>query len=817
MVRYAEVAVDAPAGYDRTFSYSIPRSLKVRPGQLVRVPFGPRSLQGVIFSLVAAPQVPETRDILSAASPKVILTETQLELARWISRYYRCPLFESIAPMLPPGGRVRPRTYYSLRPETVETDALSLSPLQRRVLQYVRTRGTVEQERLVTSLGEGSRASLRSLVDRKIMSRSVGQSRPSIGPKYRFHVKLTSEAHRGGPAAIEALAARAPRQAELLSHLLDDPSPVGLSDARTDFGDSAVNGLLAKDLIEKARLPIERDPLEGKFFQTSPPVVLTQRQKAVVSEITSTLESDSSAPRTFLVQGVTGSGKTEIYLSAVERCLSLGRKAIVLVPEIALTHQTVERFATRFPEQVAVLHSGLSQGERHDQWWKIERGEYGVVIGSRGAVFAPQAELGLIIVDEEHEWTYKQHDASPRYHAREVALQLGKLTGAVVVLGSATPDLVSYHRSLRREFRLLTLPDRVSVLVSGGVSDRKASPLASVQIVDMRRELREGNRGIFSRALHSSMRECLDNGGQIILFLNRRGSASYTQCRNCGASLQCRRCDIALTYHKESDRLICHYCGVRRTAPAKCPRCMSYRMSHYGVGTEGVVKEVSELFPQANTLRFDRDATRGPGAHDKLLERFRSGEAQVLVGTQMVAKGHHFPSVNLVGVVSADTGLNIPDYRAGERTFQLLCQVAGRAGRGPLAGRVIIQTYQPDNYAVQAASRQDFQRYYEEEMRFRQDQANPPLSKLIRLVYTHTNLARCEVEAVRMVRAITEQREAWGYSDIDLLGPTPAYPARLRGHYRWHLVLRGPEPRLLLDRVEVPNGWTVDIDPVTLT
>ena len=813
---FAEVAVDAPAGYDSTFSYSIPRSLSVRPGHLVQVPFGSRQLQGVVFSLTPVPQVPETRDILDTALPEPVLTETQLSLSRWISRYYMSSLFEAAALMLSPGGRVRPKTYVSLSPNSDTVEEWPQAPLECRVLDYIQRRGTAEQERLVRALGQRARAAVGRLVDKHLLVRSTGRGRRPLGPRYRNYVVLTAD---GRGAAVEWLsnaARRAPRQAALVTSLLDGAS-ISLSDARKQYGVSAVSALSARGWIEKDRVLMERDPLAGKEFPPSPAVSLTARQAKIASAIRATLEDASAVPLSFLIQGVTGSGKTEVYLDAVEHCLKLGKRAVVMVPEIALTHQTVERFAARFPGRVAVLHSGLTDGERFDQWWKIKPGGCDVVIGSRSAIFSPQPDLGLIVIDEEHEWTYKQHDASPRYHARDVALKLAELTGAVVVMGSASPDVASYYKGLRKEFRLWTLPERVLADAGKPSSSPGSVPLSSVEVVDMRRELREGNRDIFSRSLVSAMDECLDAGGQIILFLNRRGSASSMQCRSCGLALRCRRCDIALTYHRGADRIICHYCGYRRIAPAKCPKCLSYRLSYYRAGTEAVVEEVSRRFPESKVLRWDRDTTRSPRAHEELLARFRSGEAQVLVGTQMIAKGLHIPSVTLVGVVSADEGLNIPDYRSGERAFQLLCQVAGRAGRGQSAGRVIVQTYQPDNYAVQAAAAQDYQRFYRHEMAFRWEQANPPFGRLVRLLYAHTNRAVCEREALRLAEDIGQQRDAWGYSDTELLGPTPAYPARLRGHYRWHLVLRGPEPRTLLDRMTVPKGWIVDIDPVALT
>ncbi len=781
----------------------------------MQVPFGSRSLQGIVISLEPVPQVPQTREILNIKNPKPLLSDRHLKLARWISQYYMCSLFDAAAVMLPPGGRARPKTYLTLSSDISSIEELSITALQQRILEGLRKRGKVEQERVIKALGEGARTSISRLVDKGILIRSAQQNAAAIGPKFSQQIKLAADARQAMEEWLRDDGSRAPRRAVLVTRLLEDNAPLPLTDARKEYGVSVVNTLLSKGWIVKESVPVERNPLAGKTFPQVQPATLTPRQSAVASEIRATLKDASAAPRAFLVQGVTGSGKTEIYLDAVEQCLKLGKKAIVLVPEISLTQQTIERFASRFPGRIAVLHSRLTPGERFDQWWGIQQGDYDVVIGSRSAIFAPLPNLGLVVIDEEHEWTYKQHDASPRYHAKAVVLKLAEMTGAVVVMGSASPDVISYYNGLRKEIRLLLLPERVRV--NGSTSTIDAAPLASVDIVDMRKELREGNRDIFSRLLTTAMQKCLNAGDQMILFLNRRGSSSHMQCRNCGFSLRCGRCDITLTYHRQIDRLICHYCGNKRKASSRCPKCLSHRMSYYGFGTQTVVEEVSRRFPDAKVIRWDRDATSGARAYEELSAQFSSGEAQILVGTQMIAKGLHFPSVTLVGVVSADVGLSIPDYRAGERAFQLLCQVAGRAGRGLSEGKVVVQTFQPDNYAVVAAASQDYQSFYGKEMAHRREMANPPYSKLIRLLYSHINQALCEREALRFARLLREQREAWGYSDIELLGPTPAYPARLRGHYRWHIVLRGPEPRKLLDTVAVPNNWVVDIDPVALT
>ena len=829
---FAEVAVDSPTAPGRTFSYSIPAGLRVVPGHLVRVPFGRRTLGGLVMSLSEIPQVAETRPILSITGDGPVLTAVQLQLARWISEYYVSPLFESAAPMLPPGQRLRQRTRLSIGAAMAEEQS-RLSPLQAKIADYVRRNGSVDIERLVRSMGERARASASRLVDKGLLERSESWSAPGARAQFVEYARLSAAGREAVRDWVPNNGTRAPKQTGLLRKLSEGGESLLLRDARRRYGAGAVKALLDKGWIEKHSVAVDRDPLAGRDFPPSPMSRLTERQEAAAAPVRSALDDSDASPRAFLLQGVTGSGKTEVYLNAVEHCRKLGRKAIVLVPEIALTHQTVERFASRFPGRVAVLHSGLTAGQRFDQWWKLRRGDYDVVIGSRSAVFAPQQDLGLVVIDEEHEWTYKQQDASPRYHTRDIALRLADLTGAVVLMGSASPDVATYRRALSGRYRLLTLPGRVAAATGGSIESALTSgaapqrlpapvpvtevPLASVQVVDMRKELREGNRDVFSRALSQAMQRCLDDGGQMVLFLNRRGSSSFVQCRNCGENLRCRRCEVALTYHRQAGRLICHYCGYKRVPPSRCHRCLSHRLRYYGLGTQSIVEAFEERFPGTAVLRWDRDTTRHPRAYEELLERFRSGRERVLVGTQMIAKGLHFPAVTLVGVVSADVGLAVPDYRAGERVFQLLCQVAGRAGRGTAAGRVIVQTYQPDNYAIRAAASQDYEGFYREEIEYRREQAGPPFGRLIRLLYTHTNRASCERAARRLGASLRGRQEESGMSDIDVLGPTPAYPSRLRGQYRWHVVLRGSDPRSLLDEVTVPQGWTIDVDPVSLT
>ena len=813
-MKFAEVAVDAPAGHGRTFSYSIPDHLDIVQGQSVKVPFGPRTLQGIVFAVVDAPQVEETRDIVDTLSAGALLESHQLSLARWISEYYLSSLFESAALMLPPGGRFRPRTFYSLSPDVDDIAEAANSPHQQRFLEYIQRQEVVDAGRLDRALGPNSRSMAARLVERGLLESKVRSSSRQMTHKLVEHIALNPEMLEEIGVWMKNAPRRSARQATLVDALLEADAPLPATETRKEFGAHNVARLRERQWLTITQQRTDRDPLAGQVFAPESAVGLTSQQQSVTDAVCAGLDHPDEAPRTFLVQGVTGSGKTEIYLAAVERCLELGRRAIVMVPEIALTQQTIERFASRFPNRVAVLHSGLSAGERFDQWWKTREGDYDIVVGSRSAIFAPMPNLGLVVVDEEHEWTYKQQDSNPRYHARDVANKLAELTGAKVLLGSASPDVSSYHRSLAKQYGLLILPDRLSVSKNGKPTP---APLADVDIVDMRQELKEGNRDMFSRQLDAEMEACLDAGNQMILFLNRRGTASQLQCRSCGHQMRCAKCDIALTYHRRAGRLICHYCGTRHRIPERCPQCLGYRLSYYGIGTQSVAEALEQRFPDTTVLRWDRDATRNIAEYRELIEKFRTGEGQALVGTQMIAKGLHFPSVTLVGVVLADVGLSIPDYRAGERAFQLLCQVAGRAGRGERPGRVVIQTYQPDNYAIQASAAQNYQSFYNKEMAYRRERGNPPFNKLIRLLHTHINQATCEHEARAVARTMADERDARGIGSIEILGPVPAYPARLRGRYRWHIVLRGPEPRALLDHVALPRDWHVDIDPVSLT
>jgi primosomal protein N' (replication factor Y) len=496
---------------------------------------------------------------------------------------------------------------------------------------------------------------------------------------------------------------------------------------------------------------------------------------------------------------VTGSGKTEVYLVAIAAALEAGRRALVLVPEISLTPQTIQRFAARFPGRVALLHSALTDAERAATWRRVRSGEADVVVGSRSAVFAPITELGVVVVDEEDASAYKQ-DRVPRYHAVETALELGRLCGAAVVLGSATPRLETFFRAHGGDLELATLPDRIA-----------GRPLPPIEVVDLREELRAGNRGPLSLSLERALADCAAVGGQSILFLNRRGTATVMLCRSCGEALGCSNCSVALVFHQGRDRCDCHYCGASRPPPRECPACGSLAIRALGMGTERLEREVRALFPQLRLLRMDRDTVQRRDTYFEIYDTFARGEADCLIGTQMVTKGWDLAAVRLVGVVNADTALHLPDYRSGEITFSLLTQVAGRAGRGEHPARVILQTYSPGHYAVRHALGHDYLGFAHEEIRIRRAAAFPPYTRLCVCTCAH----RDDAEAERRARRAAEKLSATLIPGlgVDVLGPTPAFLHRLRGEYRWQITVRGASLEGALPHLPTERGWSIDVDP----
>jgi len=542
--------------------------------------------------------------------------------------------------------------------------------------------------------------------------------------------------------------------------------------------------------------------IDGSDKHLSP----TPEQKEALDSIKGCI--DSKAHRVFLLHGVTGSGKTEVYLQSIAHALELGRSSIVLVPEISLTPQTVARFKARFGEEIAVLHSRLLGSRRASEWKRILSGQARIVVGARSAVFAPVKDLGLLVVDEEHETSYKQED-TPRYHARDVAIKRSQLSNAVTILGSATPSLESFYAARSGRYTLIELSERI---------DFKLLP--EVEIVDMREELIRRKRvPIFSQALKAWIQKDVSEGKQVILFLNRRGFSTFISCRKCGYVLTCKRCNVSLTYHFHTKKLICHHCNYKMDPPDTCPKCNSGYVRYWGIGTEKVESELHRLFPAASISRMDTDATRKRGTHDRVLSRFKDGKVDILVGTQMIAKGLDFPKVTLVGVISADTALNLPDFRSGERTFNLLTQVAGRAGRGDLGGRVIIQTYAPGHYTIQAAKNHDYNSFYGKEISFRKELNLPPFSCLVSLLLRGYK----EEKVLKVAESLRNKLSKKDISKkVEVIGPAPAPISRIKGMYRWNLFLKSGEVKDIIDLLKRTLGnrrreagviITVDVEP----
>jgi len=808
-VGYAEVSVNSPVAQRRTFSYSIPPGLAISVGQAVWVPFGDKLLQGIVLELSHYPAVEETKEIAGVIEPRPLLSPHHVLLARWLSGYYLSPLFDAVALMLPPGFERKVLAFVCATPLPDNLDLSTLTQEQRHMLELVQRRGKVSLKQIEKMLGKKKAQTIISqLLRRGLAKRNYELESVRVRPKVEPFLSLAIEASEARQEAAGLRKKGANKQAVLLGFLAQQTKPVPWAEVRqnTSCDKAVADALVRRGLVTFQQVEVKREPISYQGITPSQPLTLTAAQRLALEAIKSGLAKGNS--QVFLLHGVTGSGKTEVYLQALAEVIRLGKRGIVLVPEIALTPQTIERFASRFPRKVALLHSKLSLGEQFDEWQRIRDGEFDVVIGPRSAIFAPQPDLGLIVIDEEQEWTYKQQDKSPRYHARDVAIRLAELTGAIVILGSATPDVETFYHARQGDYHLLQLPQRVT--------PRHGSLLPGVEVVDLREELKAGNRSLFSRSLSQAMTQAVANREQVILFLNRRGGASFIQCRSCGFVLGCKRCEVPLTYHPAEDTLVCHRCNYRTLVPQSCPRCLRQRVKFLGIGTQKLEQEVSQAFPQAKRLRWDSDATRGKHSHDEILGRFRAHQADILIGTQMIAKGLDLPLVTLVGVVSADIALNLPDFRAGERTFQLLSQVAGRAGRGTLGGRVIIQTYTPEHYAIQAASRHDYASFYNQEINYRRQLRNPPFSRLACLIYSHTNDAQCQRQAERMKRRLTQEIDSQGIG-VELIGPAPAFIHRLRGRFRWQLILRGSGLSELLSRVTFPQGWTVDIDPLGLT
>ena len=740
---YVRVIIDR--AIHRELDYAVPEGLmeRVGVGSRVRVPFRDKSALATVVAITEQSEAKGIRKIEAVVGEAPILSEQLLELGRWISAYYCCPI------------------------ETV----------------------------------------MRSLLPQVIRRAEIGWKKQLFVQPGR---KIANE-------ELEKLRRRAPRQAELLETILRLEAPTRASQLlrQTSLDNQTLRALEKRGLVELREEAVVRDPHADEQFVATSNLILNQEQTHALKEITQALDSPEKS-RPILLHGVTGSGKTEIYLQAIRAALERECTAIVLVPEISLTPQTVERFKGRFADMqdaVAVLHSHLSEGERHDEWHKIHSGRARIVIGARSAIFAPLKNLALIVVDEEHETTYKQEEA-PRYHARDVAIVRAKIEKCVVVLGSATPSLESYHNAAIGKYRLVTLTQRI---------DEKQMPL--MRIVDLRQERRKGKAAtILSEKLRAAIADRMEKREQTILFLNRRGFSTSLLCSNCGEARNCPNCSVALTFHRHpavAGRLSCHLCGHTAAVPKKCPACGKDALIYAGFGTEKVEATVSQIFPKATVRRMDADSMTRKEAYRETLRNFRTGNIDILVGTQMIAKGLHFPNVTLVGIINADLALHLPDFRAGERTFQLLTQVAGRAGRGETSGEVFVQTYTPFSPSIQFARHHDFAGYFQQELEFRERCDFPPFKHAILITVRSAHEGRAKLSAETLKRRLKEALP----EEFILGDATPAPLEKLQGQFRFHILIRGEAimrlsrlVRETLDKLPFPEdvAVTVDVDPYQL-
>ncbi len=770
---YAKVIVDVPANQlNRPFDYEIPEEFNdiIDIGMRVAVPFGSRTVQGFVMDIVSETTFEgNINQIIKPMDLEPVLTSEMILLGQYMSQTFFAFLISCYQTMLPPMLKSKYEKYFHLKepekhPEIYQNyfngkevveDVGQFSNQELAMLLRMRKKGIVFVEHKVVDKAKVKMEDWLMIVQTPMEYQVLQAAIPLKATKQKLFL-----------AALERLSA--------------DAKEVRKKDfvEQYNFTASDVKNAVNKGWITIEKRPVNRDPYAGRLFVPTTALKLNEAQQKVFETVID--DQKQQLFKTYLLEGVTGSGKTELYLQWIDKVIQNGKSAMMLVPEISLTPQMVNRFKSRFGNRVAVLHSGLSAGEKFDEWRKIKHKEADIVVGARSSIFAPLEDIGIIILDEEHESSYKQEE-NPRYHARDIAIWRAKYHQCPVILGSATPSLESRARAQKGVYQLLELPTRA-----------KEQPLPDVKIIDMKQEYAQ-NRGTFSLELQNAINDRLEKKQQTVLLLNRRGYSSFVMCRDCGYVLECPNCDISLTLHMDVHQMKCHYCGFETAIPRRCPKCFETSIRYYGTGTQKVEEELQTLFPKARIIRMDVDTTRKKGQHEALLHQFGSGQADILLGTQMIAKGLDFPNVTLVGVINADTSLNIPDFRSFERTFQLLTQVAGRAGRGELAGEVMIQSFNPDNYAIQLAKQHNYREFYAHEMKVRHMGNYPPYVFTTMITISSEEEGLALREAVK-IRKYLEQTLT-GQSII--LGPTPKSIARINKRYYFQMLIKYKrEPQL---------------------
>jgi primosomal protein N' (replication factor Y) (superfamily II helicase) len=815
--QYVEVAV--PLHVAQTFTYRLPELDReaAQVGARVLVPLGRGVVTGFIVELLEDLSAHRTltdseiKSVEQVLDTTPLVTKEILEITRWVADYYGAPWGEVLKAALPPGispGREQLLTLTSNGTTHLAEIADDDATARTLILRAIAKARVISATRLRKSFGTEQAARVLSELQKENLVTS--QARPhgtSSRARTQRVVKLrTSNAEAASDKKITAA------QQQIVDALsVEKTIPLPELLRTTGVSSSVINTLSKRGIVDVVEENVRRDPLARATLPKADEYQLTDAQQQVLAEIEPKLRSGTYTA--FLLHGVTGSGKTEVYMRAMRTCLELGRSAMMLVPEIVLTPVFSRRLRSHFGDQVAIFHSSLSKGERFDEWMRVKRGEARIVIGTRSGVFAPIANLGLVIIDEEHESTYRQQD-SPRYNGRDTAIVRAQKENAVVILGSATPSLESFHNAQTGKYSYLELPARIG-----------NRPMAAARIIDMRIVFdRHKKPQVFSDDLLQTIEATHGKGEQSIILLNRRGYSSFVLCRSCGETIQCPNCDVTLTYHRSEKVIVCHYCNHRQTAPDKCPSCSGKYIYYVGEGTEQIETLLVKIFPTLRIARIDRDTATKRGAFEKSLFDFSAGKIDMLVGTQMLAKGHDFPNVTLVGVVSVDAGLALPDFRAAERTFQLITQVAGRAGRGERPGQVLIQTYHPTHYALRHACAQDYAGFYEEEIRHRQNHSYPPFVSLASLLVHGPDLGKTRTEALELRKELDAANKE---RTSRILGPAPAPLARLKGRHRIQLLVKSRSRRQLRQVVDTAlaamaakghnlRSINLEIDPVSI-
>ncbi|AKL95542.1 primosomal protein N' [Clostridium aceticum] len=769
---------------DKIFDYKIPEHLLeiIKEGMRVMVPFGMgnKKLEAYVLNIKTAEEELQypLKELLYPIEDEPILNKKQIKLIVWLKNKYLCKYIDAIHCILPAGIVNIEKKIVHLIEEDWKKSISSNAKNQVEFLDTLESLGGKSTlDKLYSRLSIKNLSTVLKLMEEKNMIKIDYEVSSRVKIQTQQYAKLNLK-----ETEIENIInslKNAKRQQEIILFLKQHKmcTVKELMD-QLKVTRAPLNTLVEKGYVVIIEKEYKRDPYKNVAFENLPKMAANLEQNKVIQEITADIHQEKT--KTFLIHGITGSGKTEIYLQLMEEVLKKGKQGIILVPEIALTPQTVERFYGRFGDGIAVLHSNLSEGERFDEWRKIIEEKVNIVIGARSAIFAPFKNLGMIIIDEEHEHTYKS-ETNPKYHAVEVANYRSREEDAIVVLGSATPSMESYYKASKGEFSLFTLTKRATNAL-----------LPEVEVIDMKNELDEGNKGILSRRLYFLIQENLKNKKQTILFLNRRGYATFISCPQCGYVVKCRRCDITMTYHKTMKNLQCHYCGEKEDIPKVCPSCSDPEINYFGVGTQKIESLIASYFPEAVISRMDMDSTSVKGSHQRILEDFKKEKIDILIGTQMISKGLDFPNVTLVGIIAADATLNLPDFRASERTFQLVTQVAGRAGRGLEEGRVVLQTHSPEHYSIFTASKHDYNSFYKEELNLRKEFLYPPFVQLIHISFSSKNLDEVYTISQKITNNIKYILKAKGYTEYDevVLGPNPAMIAKIKEKYRYQILLK---------------------------